>query len=404
MSLSNLSQPILQLKKKEERRIKNGHLWIYSNEIDTAITPLKNMTPGQAVDIRDSGNTFVGRGYVNPNTLLCARILTYNAAQIIDASFFESKITQALSVRERYFPSPYYRLIYGEGDGLPGLIVDRYGDTLSAQLTTAGMELHKEIIAAALMKILQPKTLIWRNDHSMRATEGLDSYVETAHGTADDKTLIIENGVSFLVPVREGQKTGWFFDHGDNRRRMIPFIKNQRVLDVFSYLGAWSIQALVNGAREAWAIDSSASALEISQENAKLNQVDSQFHCLKGDAFQQLKMLHQNGERFDVICLDPPAFIKRRKDHKEGFLAYQRINELAMKLLTKTGLLITSSCSLHLSRAELVHAINVANSADQSFKGTSQILIQGHQNIDHPIHPMIPETNYLKTFFVNRYE
>lgn len=391
-----LSSMSLRLRKNEDRRIRNGHVWVYSNEINTDLTPLKNITPGQIVDFQDHRGDFVGKGYVNPNTLLCGRVLTRNPDQAVDAVFFEKRIKQALALRECYFPGPYYRLIYGEGDALPGLIVDRYGDVLSAQLTTAGMEQFKDVIAAALIKILSPKALVWRNDHSMRATEGLDSYVETAYGTVDTAIQIIENDTSFLVPVSEGQKTGWFFDHGDNRHKMLPFVKDKRVLDIFSYLGAWSIQALKGGAREAWALDSSASALEMSKENAKLNQVDNRFHCLQGDAFQQLKALHQSGERFDVICLDPPAFIKRKKDHKEGLVAYQRINALAMKLLTKEGLLITSSCSLHLTSHELMNSVNQAS---QHFNRFTKVLVQGHQNVDHPIHPMIPETNYLKTFF-----
>lgn len=388
--------PLLKLKRNEERRVKNGHLWIYSNEINIEATPLKAITPGQMVEIQDHKGEFVGKGYANPNTLLCARILTYNKEQAIDATLFETRIQEALNLRERYFSSPYYRLVYGEGDFLPGLIVDRFGDTLSAQLTTAGMDHLKDLIMAALIKVVSPKTIVWRNDHSMRETEGLSSYVETAYGTLDETCCIVENDTQFLISVGQGQKTGWFYDHGDNRRKMTPFIKDKRVLDVFSYLGAWSIQALRHGAKEAWAIDSSAAAITISQENAKLNHVENRFHTLQGDAFQQLKLLYQQGERFDVVLLDPPAFIKRRKDKKEGVLAYQRINELAMKMLNKEGMLITSSCSLHLETDELLNAVNRASQHQERF---TTIVAQGHQNVDHPVHTMIPETAYLKTLF-----
>lgn len=390
------SLPLLQLKKNEDRRIRDGHLWVYSNEIDTKISPLKGCTPGQLVNFQNNRGQFVGRGYINPNTLLCGRILTFDSNEVIDESFFEKRLTKALALRERHFSAPFYRLVYGEGDFLPGLVVDRYGDTLSVQLTTAGTEALKDTIVSALISVIKPKAIILRNDHSMRSTEGLESYVKTVYGELTEPCRIIENDTQFLIPVSEGQKTGWFFDHADNRRKMLPWVKGKRVLDVFSYVGAWGIQALHHGAKEVWAIDSSASAIEMAKENARLNNVTDGLHCLQGDAFQQLKTLLQNNVRFDVVLLDPPAFIKRRNDKKEGLIAYQRINELAMKLLNNDGLLITSSCSLHLATDELFNAINRATLPRERF---TQVIAQGHQNIDHPVHPMIPETNYLKTLF-----
>lgn len=386
----------LQLKKNEDKRIKNGHLWIYSNEVDTKLTPLKGFTAGQLVEIKNSQGQWIGRGYINPQTLLCARVLTFDPNQTIDIKFFETRIAYALSLREQYFSKPFYRLIFGEGDFLPGLVVDRYGDVLSVQLTTAGTENLKHLIISALISVVKPTAIVLRNDHSMRTIEGLESYVETVHGEIKGHCAIIENDTQFLIPVCEGQKTGWFFDHGDNRRRVFQWIKGKRVLDVFAYLGSWSIQALNHGAQEAWAIDASAYALEIATENAKLNNLDKKFHCLHGDAFQQLKNLQQNNERFDVVLLDPPAFIKRRNDKKEGLLGYQRINELAIKVLEKDGLLVTSSCSLHLAPEELLNAVNRASNPKERF---TQIIAQGHQNIDHPIHTQIPETGYLKTLF-----
>lgn len=388
--------PLLQLKKNEDRRIRDGHLWIYSNEVDTKITPLKSFTSGQLVNFQNNRGQFVGRGYVNPNTLLCGRVLTFDPNEIIDHAYFEKRLRKALALREQYFSKPFYRLIYGEGDFLPGLVVDRFGDILSVQLTTAGTEILKECIISALISVIKPTAIVLRNDHSMRNTEGLSSYVETVYGKLPESCLIIENETQFLIPVSEGQKTGWFFDHGDNRRRMLSWVKGKRVLDVFAYLGSWGIQALHHGANEVFAIDSSAYALEIAKENARLNHVADKFHCLQGDAFQQLKTLQQTNERFDVVLLDPPAFIKRRNDKKEGLMAYQRINDLAMKVLKNNGLLVTSSCSLHLATDELFNAVNRATLPRERF---TQVIAQGHQNIDHPVHPMIPETNYLKTLF-----
>jgi 23S rRNA (cytosine1962-C5)-methyltransferase len=371
-------------------------LWIYSNEVDNQKTPLSEFTPGQWVDVEDSRGNFLGRGYLNPHTLLCGRILTKNPRTEINLNFLIERIQDALALRQAFFQKPFYRLIYGESDFLPGLIVDRYGDLLVVQITTAGMENLKEWIISALKTVISPQAILLRNDHGMRAMEGLPEYVSAAFGEPGQQYLIEENNAQFLIAPWTGQKTGWFYDHRENRRQLQRFVKDKKILDVFSYIGAWSIQAAKWGAAEVWAVDSSESALQQCVQNAELNQVKPIIKTCRNDAFDQLKEFAENKTQFDVIILDPPAFIKKRKDFSAGFSAYKRLNALALQLLSPQGVLISASCSHHLSSEELQ---NVVSAASVSAKRPLRIIGRGHQGLDHPIHPAIPETDYLKSLF-----
>lgn len=391
-----MNLPRLRLKKNEEKRLLQGHLWIYSNEVDTSQTPFTEFPLGQLVDIENSRGQFMARGYVNPHTLLCARLLTKDSQEAINENFFVQRVKSALCLREQLFTEPYYRLIYGESDYLPGIIVDRYNDLLVVQITTAGMESLKDLILAALNTVVSPAAILLRNDHSMRLVEGLPQYVSAALGEPPQQCLVKENNTSFWMSPWTGQKTGWFYDHRENRRQMQRLISGKRVLDVFSYVGAWAVQAAVYGASEVWAIDSSESALTKCAENAELNKVKHLVKTMQGDAFDQLKQLAADKSEFDVIILDPPAFIKKRKDFSQGFLAYKRLNSLALQILSKQGFLITASCSHHLSAPDLQQAVL---SASITSRCELKILSQGHQGPDHPIHPAIPETNYLKALF-----
>jgi len=388
--------PPLRLRKNEERRLRAGHLWVYSNEVDIDATPLKPFEPGQAVTLQAHNGKVLGTGYVNPHSLICARLVSRDPAYPLSPSLLVHRLNVALSLRERLYPQPYYRLVYGEADGLPGLIVDRYADVCVAQLTTAGMERLKEAVLAALVKVLKPTAVVWRNDSPVRELEGLPGYVEPALGQPPEMVRLEENGVAFQVPLATGQKTGWFFDQRDNRARLRKYGRERRVLDMFSYLGAWGIQMAVHGAREVWCVDSSARALELLRANAALNAVADRVNALQGDAFAVLKSLREAREHFDIVILDPPAFIKRRKDFKEGLLAYRRLNELALQLLAKDGLLVSCSCSQQLPQEALEQVIlQAVRHLDRSM----QILERGQQAPDHPIHPAIPETAYLKAVF-----
>lgn len=392
-----MAYSILRLRKGEDRRLQAGHLWVYSNEIDVSKTPLKNFSPGQLVRIESNQAKPLGIGYINPQTLLCARLLSRNPDAVIDQTFLEQTLGQALARRESLFSQPFYRWVYGDSDGLPGLIVDRYDQHLCVQITTAGMEALKAELISALITVVQPQSILLRNDHGMRELEGLPTYVECVHGTMPERIHLIENDVTFAIDPWQGQKTGWFYDHRENRAQLIRYVKDRRVLDLFSYVGGWAIQAAKFGAKEVVAVDSSAKALALLRENAALNDVSAIVQDYQNDAFEQLKLYKQQGERFDVIILDPPAFIKKRKDISAGLIAYRRLNELAIGLLSPRGYLISASCSQHLSREQL---IDVVLEGSIKLKRSLHILAHGHQGSDHPIHLAIPETDYLKAIFL----
>lgn len=393
------SLPPLRLKKNEERRLRAGHAWIYSNEVDTEATPLKGLVPGTQVTVQDSRGKSLGSAFVNPNTLIAARLYAREADKPLDASLLVHRINIALSLRERVFPTPHYRLVYGDSDGLPGLVVDRYGDVLVVQIGTAGMEALREQVVAALVKVIKPFGILLRNDASVRALENLPEEIAVAHGSVPDLVELEENGVRFEAPVKDGQKTGWFYDHRDNRARLMALVarsRGARVLDVFSYVGGWGVQAAVAGAGEVLCVDASETALSRVAGNAALNKVGACVRTQAGDAFQVMKALLDAGERFDIVVMDPPAFIKRRKDVEQGTIAYRRVNELAMRLLQKDGLLVSGSCSMHLSRMDL---LDVVRATGRQVDRHVQVISQGGQGADHPVLPAIPETDYLKAVF-----
>jgi 23S rRNA (cytosine1962-C5)-methyltransferase len=386
---------ILKLKRGEDRRIRSGHLWIFSNEIDNAATPLAGFSAGARARVLSDRDQFLGHAYVNPHALICARIMGRDAAQPLDRALIESRLRVAVALRERLSPAPYYRLVFGESDQLPGLVLDRYGDVLVGQIATAGMEALKADVEAAVKEVLRPAGLFWKNDSGARDLEHLAPSTEVAFGSVPDELQIVESGLHFRAPLTEGQKTGWFYDQTANRQRLIRFLPSgARVLDVCSYVGAWAVTALRNGASRARCIDSSQLSLDFVQRNAAENGVTVE--TMREDAFDALKALHGQGARFDAVILDPPAFIKRKKDIPQGQAAYRKLNQLALDLIDKDGLLVSCSCSYHLAPEELVSAIQVAGRHTGRFV---QILESGGQSPDHPIHPAIPETRYLKAFF-----
>jgi 23S rRNA (cytosine1962-C5)-methyltransferase len=391
-----MSPKPLRLKKHEDRRLHTGHTWVFSNEVDTRITPLDAFEPGEACVIEESSGRAIGSGYVNPATLISARLVSRDPTMLLDQSLITHRLNIALSLRERLFDKPYYRLVFGDSDGLPGLVVDRFAAVLVVQITTAGMERLKAEVIAALDKVVKPDAILLRNDSSMRAMENLPSYIETVRGEIPEWLALEENGLRFETPLARGQKTGWFFDHRMNRARAAAYVKGKRVLDVFSYLGAWGVQAAAAGAESVLCVDSSALALEGVTRNAQLNHVEAKVQTRQADAFDLLKELRSAREKFDVVILDPPALIKRRKDIKEGTLAYQRLNQMAMQVLNKDGILVSCSCSYHLER-DTLRDLLLKNS--RHLDRFMQIVEEGHQGPDHPMHPAIPETAYLKAFF-----
>jgi 23S rRNA (cytosine1962-C5)-methyltransferase len=391
--------PALRLKRNEDRRLNSGHLWIFSNEVDAQQTPLPKFKAGELVRVLAHNDRALGLAYVNPQSLISARML--ETWKLPDAAWLATRIRAALTLRERLYPKPYYRLVYGESDGLPGLVIDRYGSACVVQIGTAGMEKLKPQIQQALEQVLGCEALLFKNDSSAREMEGLPSYVEAAKGKFDELGQVLEDGLEFQAPLAEGQKTGWFFDQAANRRNLVKYVrKGARLLDVFSYVGAWGVRAAHSGAREVLCVDSSAAALELAASNAQRNGVNerngSKFTTVRGDAFDVLEDLAKQRARFDIVVIDPPAFAKRKKEQPKALAAYKRLNQLAMQVIADDGILVSCSCSYHVSPEDLQEAI--AKAARAAGKHV-QILEAGGQAPDHPVHPAIPETRYLKAYF-----
>jgi len=387
---------VLRLKKGTDRRLRGGHLWIYSNEVDIAATPLKGMVPGSTVVIEDARGKPLGAATVNPASLICARLYSRQANRELDASLLVDRLKTALTLREQLYPEHCYRLAYGEADLLPGLIVDRYGDYLALQTTTAGMDSRMPMVLEALQEVLKPKGIISKNKGAFRVAEQLPEEQSILFGEVPEQVELVENGCRFLAPLAGGQKTGWFYDHRENRAFMQRFCADKSVLDVFSYAGGWGVQAAAAGASSVICVDSSQAALDLVQHNAELNGAGDRVGSLQGKAAEVMKTLVKEQRRFDIIVLDPPAFIKRKKDQKQGEKAYHQINELALKLLEPGGLLVSASCSMHLPVDRLQ---SIVRSAGGTRSRRLQILASLGQGPDHPIHPSIAETSYLKAIF-----
>jgi 23S rRNA (cytosine1962-C5)-methyltransferase len=388
--------PALYLKRGEDTRLRAGHLWVFSNEVDVQRSPLSDFEPGQACAIVDSRDKPIGVGYVNPNSLICARLVSRGLEHALDKSLFVHKLNVALSLRERLYDEPWYRLVFGESDGLPGLTVDRFGDVLVAQATTAGMERLKEEITEALVKVIKPRQLWWKNDASIRAMENLPEYSELGVGEAGSEPLIVrEAGLEFECDPVGGQKTGWFYDQRGNRDYLANLVKGKRVLDMFSYLGGWGLRAAAYGASEVVCVDASQPAVDAITRNIARNGLGDRVSAVRADAFDYLKALREKRDHFDVVILDPPAFVKRKKDLSEGRVAYRRLNELGMQVLARDGILITCSCSYHMPRGVLLDGVQ---QAARHLDRHAQLLWNLQQGADHPIHPAIAETEYLKGF------
>lgn len=395
-----MDTPVLRLKHGEERRLRAGHLWVFSNEVDVAATPLKNFAPGAIARLLTDRDHFLGYVYVNPATLICARIVSRAADSPIDQGLIVRRLRAALALREQLGTPRHHRWVFGESDGLPGLVLDRYADVVVGQIATAGMEALKPLVESAVRKVVAPQTLVWKNDGGARDLENLPAVFEVAFGEVPSALEIIEKPrhdreLRFTAPLQAGQKTGWFYDQTANRARLARYLPaGGRVLDVCSYLGAWGITALASGAASATCVDSSQTALDGATANAAANGLNVE--TLRGDAFDVLAALAERGEKFDAVVLDPPAFIKRRKDLAQGQAAYRKLNQLALRLIERDGLLVSCSCSWHLAPEDLLGAIQAAARHVDRFV---QVLESGGQSPDHPMHPAIPETRYLKAFF-----
>jgi len=378
---------IVRLKRKEERRLLRGHPWIFNNELQRTT---EVFIPGEIVDVESHAGIFIGRGYINPNTLIAVRIMTRKQEEL-DYNFFKTKIVLARSLRVNLGFEDSYRAVYSEGDGLPGLIVDKYSDTLVIQSTTAGIDNLLPAIVPALTEIYSPKAVVIRNDLPSREIEGLKKEKRVLLGEVSDLVTFSESGLSYTVDLLEGQKTGFFFDQRENRLALEPYVRGKRTLDCFCYVGAWSLSAARFGATDVTGLDTSENAVALAAYNAKQNGLSA--HFKKTDVFSELHKLRQQRELFGCIILDPPAFVKSKAKIRVALKGYKEINLCAMQLLEPGGILVTCSCSYHIDQAlfrEML--IDAAYAAHRQVR----ILEMRTQSRDHPILLTARETEYLK--------
>jgi len=377
----------VHLKPKEDRRIRRGHPWIFSNELQRIGDAV---LPGDPVEVVDATGKFVGRGYINPRSLIAVRLLTRNQ-ESMDQAFLQKRIRAARSLRAGLGFDGSCRVFFSESDGLPGLIVDKYGDVLVVQASTAGIDRLQDEILGALKEVYAPRAIVLKNDASVRTLEGLSHEIRIAEGTLDGPIEIEESGIRYHVDIMEGQKTGFFFDQRENRIALKDYVKDRRTLDCFCYVGAWALSAAKFGASEVTGVDASERAISLARENAALNNLPVQFRI--ADVFDDLRELDRRQERFGCIILDPPAFVKSRAKVREAVKGYKEINLRAMKLLEPGGVLVTCSCSHHIDH-DLFHEmlIDAAYSAGRQ----ARIMEMRSQARDHPVLLAVPETQYLK--------
>jgi 23S rRNA (cytosine1962-C5)-methyltransferase len=380
---------MITLRKNCDRRIRKGHLWVFSNEIATP--PVSELEPGEIYELRDHKGEFLGMVYANPSSLITARILSRRRTPI-DEAFIMERLGLALERRKRIFPDRrHYRMVFGEADLLPGLVVDRYGSTIVTQSLTAGTDRLQEMIVNSLVELTTPECVFMRNDSPMRSLEGLPLEKKLAYGSLPDRISIDSHGVEFAVDVVDGQKTGFFLDQESNRDLMRKYVpQDGRVLDLFCYTGGWGLHAAAAGAAETVMVDSSQPALDLAALNATTNKLDDKVFFYRDSALEFLK---RDRTVWDVVVLDPPAYIKSRAQAKEGLKGYIDINRRALNRLNTGGILVTCSCSHHLDQVTFEEALL---SASRQSGRELRILEMRGQSPDHPFLLSMPETRYLK--------
>ena len=386
------TRPTIMLQPGRHRRAEAGHPWVYSNEVQMDAAA-KALPPGSLVTLRSAGGDPLGVASFNPHTLVSARLFDRDAKRRIDHEFFIERLERALSLRRRLYAEPYYRLVHAEADGVPGLVADRFGEALVLQLNTAGMaRLDSELIAAC-EAALAPAIILLRNDSPARALEGLESEVRLAKGELAGPIELIENGARFLADAREGQKTGWFFDQRDNRRFVAALAAGARVLDLYCYTGGFAVAAARAGADAVLGLDRSEPALALAAASADLNGVGDHCRFQRADAFGELARLSGEGARFDLVIADPPAFVKSKKDLGPGLRGYRKLARLAASLVAPGGVLFLASCSHNVEPPDFAEAVRRGL---EDASRTGRILRSAGAAPDHPVHPWLPESAYLK--------
>jgi len=385
--------PVVRLRQNRDKRARSGHPWVFSNEVADDV---KSLPRGGTVDVVDHRGAFLGRGYANPNSLICVRLLSRTRTDVDHPSFYAERLRSALGFRQAMFPDRHsLRLVHAEGDGLPGLVIDRYGDYLAVQLTTLGMEHRRAVLEEAIKAVFEPAGAVFRSQGRARSLEGLDDEVSVWFGEPPDHVDIDENGVTFRVPLLAGQKTGHFFDQATNRRFARELCVGRTVLDVYSNTGGWALHALHAGATHAIAVDKSEHCCHAMLDNAELNLFHDKFEAWQGEGRKVLQTLVDENRRFGCVVLDPPAFAKQRKAANSALRGYRDINTLGMTLVEPGGFLFTSSCSYHVEEDRFVAELQAAA---RKARRRLRLVRRGEQAADHPVRPEIPETRYLKSY------
>lgn len=380
---------IIKLKKGEEKRIKNGHLWVFSNEIQEIQGDPKT---GDIVELRKNSGEFLGKGYFNANSLISFRLLT-NIDEEIDFQFFKKRIENAWQLRKKIYPDyNSYRVVYGESDFLPGLIVDKYNDYLSIQVYSAGIEKHITLICDVLENVFHPKGIIERSESPLRELEGLQQKKNILRGKIE-KVMIKEHDLHYLVDLIDGQKTGFYFDQRENRYSIRKYSNGARVLDCFCNDGGFALNSIKGFAKEVTGVDISESSIERAKHNAKLNDSSDKCNFIKSDVFEFLKEMELKKERYDVVILDPPSFTKSKKNINTAKLGYRTINTKALKIINANGILATASCSHHITDEIF---LDIISSSAKAANRTLRMLEYSGAASDHPVLLSMPETKYLK--------
>ncbi|WP_043829556.1 class I SAM-dependent rRNA methyltransferase [Muricoccus aerilatus] len=383
--------PLIRLLPGRNRRAKGGHPWIFSNEV--AMTPAaRAIPPGSTVRVEADDGARLGVHHFNPHSLIAARRLSPDPAAVVDDAFWGERLGAALALRDRLFTTPHYRLVHAEADGMPGLILDRYGDLVALQANTAGMEEATPAILRALDALIAPRAVVARNEAGVRALEGLPEVTQLLRGT--DATGTVEEGsVTFSVDPLGGQKTGWFFDQRENRARVARLARGEAVLDAFCHTGGFGLQAAAAGAARVTLLDRSEHALATAMETARRNGLAERVEAVRGEAMDTLERMGREGARFGVVVVDPPAFAKSRKDIPAAIRAYNRLARLAAALVAPGGFLFIASCSHHVPSGEFADTVLAGL---HRARRDSRILALTGAGPDHPLHPMLPESAYLK--------
>jgi 23S rRNA (cytosine1962-C5)-methyltransferase len=387
--------PRLNLLAGQDRRLRAGHPWVFSNELQMDAAA-KALPPGEIVCLFTADGRPLALAQFNPHSLIAARVVTRNKDAVVDAKFVERRIARALRLRERLYERPYYRLVHAEADGLPGLVVDRFGDVLVCQLNSAGMARLEEPLLDALQSVLAPRAVVLRNDSPVRELEGLALEVRLVRGELEGTIELVENDLTYLADPLGGQKTGWYYDQRDNRAFAARLARGGRVLDLYSYSGGFGVAAAAAGAKEVLAVDRSQDGLDLALASAERNGLSGVLTIERQDAFAALDALAADKRRFDLVIADPPAFVRSKRDLKPGLRGYRKLARSSGALVAEAGFLVIACCS---------HNVPADAFADEVHRGLrdagrgARLLRHAGAGPDHPEHPALPESGYLKCLF-----